>query len=306
MLLGLDASLALVVRELGGALEGLVGGEILLLTGGRILTDLLVDGFVKFLKTIAFDLGIDVLGEVLLVLLVIFLLEVLHVFGDVSSEDAFAVRIGIVFLGITVVSRESLLGVRNVQTTISGSLEGSKNAVSSGSGLAANIQKGTEGSLVVIDFLHVVGLVVVFGLDNFGIDLGVSLVDLIESKLLKETTGAKKTGAISSGVVFQTNGKSVTSELGGLSLAENAISIDQGVRDLADNLGVGETNDESVLGRLVLVLGLSTQSLTLTVVSLSFASASELDLVPREVGLGLSFLNERLELRKGNAISLAR
>jgi len=166
----------------------------------------------------------------------------------VSSEDAFAVRIGIVFLGITVVSRESLLGVRNVQTTVGGSLEGSEDAVSGGSGLAAYIQKGTEGSLVVIDFLDIVGLVVVFGLDNFGIDLGVSLVDVIKSKLLEETTGAKKTSAVSGGVVLQTNGKSVTSELGGLSLAEDAISIDQGVSDLADNLGVGETNDESVLG----------------------------------------------------------
>jgi len=305
-LLLLDTSLALVEGELGRALEGLIGGEVLLLAGGRILTDSLVDGFVKLLKTISLDIGINVGSEVLLVLLVIFLLEVFHVFAYVSSEDAFTVHVGIVFLSITVVTGESLLGVRNVKTTIRCSLKGSEDTGSSGSGSATNIEKSAEGSLLVINFLDVVGLLVPFGGNNFSVNLGVSFVDLIESNLLEETTSTEETGAVGGGVVLQTNGKSVTSELGGLSLAENAISIDQGVSDLADDLGVGKSDNKTVLGRLVLVLVLGTQSLSLAVIGLTLASASELDLITREVCLSLSLLNENLTNRKTSSVQLSK
>ncbi len=254
-----------------------------------------MDGFVKLLKTVCFNIGIDVGGEVLLVLLVIFLIEVFHVFANVSSHDALTVHVGIVLLGVTVVSGESLLRVGNVKTSISGSLKGSEDTGSGGGGLAANIEKSTEGALVVIDFLNVVGLLVVLGRDNFSVDLGVSLVELIESNLLEETAGTEKTGAVGGGVVLQTNGKSVSAELSGLSLAEDAISIDQGISDLADNLGVSETDDKTVLWRLVLVLVLGTQSLSLAVVGLTLASASELDLVSREVRLIFCSLNESLK-----------
>jgi hypothetical protein len=204
-------------------------------------------------------------------------------------------HVGVVLLGIAVVSGESLLGVGNVKTTISGSLEGSKDTSSSSGGFAANIEKSTEGALVVIDFLDVVGLLVVLGRNNFSVNFGVSFVKIVESDLFEETTGAEETGAVGGGVVLQTDRKSVTSELGGLSLAEDAISIDQGVGDLADDLGVCETHDKTVLWGLVLVLVLGTQSFSLPVVGLTLASASELDLITREVGLGFSLLNEYLK-----------
>jgi len=111
---------------------------------------------------------------------------------------------------------------------------------------------------------------------------------------LEETTGTEKTGAVGGGVVLQADGESVSVKLGGLSLTKDAITIDQSVSNLADNLGVGETDNKPVLGRLVLVLVLATQSLSSTVIGLTLASASELDLVPRKVGLGFSLLNERL------------
>ena len=150
----------------------------------------------------------------------------------------------------------------------------------------------------LIDFIDVVGLVVVFGRNNCSVNFGISLVDVIESNLLEETAGTEKTGAVGGGVVLQTNGKSVSAELSGLSLAEDAISIDQGVSDLADNLGVGETDNKTVLRRLVLVLVLGTQSLSLAVVGLTLASASELDLITREVRLTLSLLNENLKMKE--------
>jgi hypothetical protein len=45
---------------------------------------------------------------------------------------------------------------------------------------------------------------------------------------------------------------------------------------------------------LVLILVLSTQSLALTVVRLALPSASELDLIPREVGVAFSLLYKDL------------
>mmetsp|Transcript_9683 Transcript_9683/g.23693 ORF Transcript_9683/g.23693 Transcript_9683/m.23693 type:complete len:317 (+) Transcript_9683:1327-2277(+) len=292
LLLGLDSGLALVVGQLGLALEGLIGREFLLLAGGGILADLFVDGLVELLEPIAFDIVFDELGEVLLVLLVIFLLEVFHVFTDVPSEDALAVHVGVVLLGVSVVSGESLLGVGDVESTVGGALEGSEDAGSGGGGLAPDVEKGAEGALVVVDFLDVVGLLVVLGRDDFSVDLGVSLVELVESDLLEETTGAEETGAVRGGVVLQTDGEAVAVELGGLSLAEDAIAVDESVRDLADHLGVGESDDETVLWRLVLVLVLGAQPLALAVVGLTLASASELHLIPREVRLALSLLYE--------------
>jgi len=212
----------------------------------------------------------------------------------VSSENAFSVQIGVVLLGVTVVPRESLFGVRDIQTTICGSLEGSEETVSSGGGLATDIQQGTEGTLVIVHLFNVVRLLIVFGRHDLTVYLGVSLVEFIESNLLEETTGTEKTGAVGGGVVLQADGESVSVKLGGLSLTKDAITIDQSVSNLADNLGVGETDNKPVLGRLVLVLVLATQSLSSTVIGLTLASASELDLVPRKVGLGFSLLNERL------------
>ena len=295
LLLDLDGGLALVIGKLGLALERLVGGEFLLFGGRWILADLFVDGFEEFLEVVSSDIVFDVGSKVLLVLLVIFFLEVFHVFANVSAKNALAVHVGVVLLGVAVVSGESLLGVGDIESTVGGSLEGSKETVSGGGGLATNIQQGAEGALVVVDFLDVVGLVVPLGGNDFSVDLGVSLVHIIESDLLEETAGAEKTGAVGSGVVLQTDRESVAAEFGGLGLAEDAVTIDESVGDLADNLGVGETDYETVLGGLVLVLVLGTQPLALAVIGLTLASAAELDLIPRKVGLGFSLLNESLE-----------
>ena len=81
-------------------------------------------------------------------------------------------------------------------------------------------------------------------------------------------------------------------------MAQDAVTIDKRVGDLADDLGVGETNDKTVLGGLVLVLVLSTKSLALTVVGLSLTSTSELDLVSGKIRLALSNFDERLFLQK--------
>jgi len=197
------------------------------------------------------------------------------------------VHIGIVFLLITVVSGETLLGVGNVKSTIRGTLEGAEDAASGGGSTTSNIEKGTEGTLVIIYLIDVVGLLSNLSGDNLGIDLGVSLIDFIEADLLEETTGDEKSSTVSSCVVLVSTLKSVTGEFTGGGLGEDTISVNEGVDDLADDDLVGETDDETVLGGLVLVLRLAHETLALTVVGASFTATTELDLESAEVCLAL-------------------
>mmetsp|Transcript_31028 Transcript_31028/g.74978 ORF Transcript_31028/g.74978 Transcript_31028/m.74978 type:complete len:274 (-) Transcript_31028:85-906(-) len=251
-----------------------------------------MDCLVQILEGVGGDVVLDVLREMFLVLLVIFLLEVFHVFTDVSTHDAFTVHVGIVLLGVTVVARETLFGVGDIKTAIGCTLQGTEDSVSGGRWLTSNIQQTAEGTLVVIDFLYVVCLVVIFSRDDVSVDFGVTLIDIVESDLLKQTACDEEASAVSGGVVLQPDVQPVPSQFGRLGLAEDAVTIDQGVRDLADHLRVGEPDDETVLGRLVLVLVLGAQTLTLTVVGLTFTATTELDLVPRKVRLGLLDLDE--------------
>jgi hypothetical protein len=212
------------------------------------------------------------------------------------------VHVSIVFLAVTIVTRESLFRVRNIQTTVSSSLESTKDTASSSGGLAANIQETTEGTLVLINFIDIVLLLVVFRGNDFSVNFSVSLINIVQANLLQKTTSTEKTGAVSSGVVLQTDSKSVTAQLGGGGLGKDAITIDKRVGNLADNLAVGETNDKTVLWGLVLVLGLAYETLALTVVRLTLTTTTKLDLVARKVRLGLLNSDENLLLREGESL----
>mmetsp|Transcript_6418 Transcript_6418/g.11733 ORF Transcript_6418/g.11733 Transcript_6418/m.11733 type:complete len:276 (-) Transcript_6418:104-931(-) len=257
ILLGLDISLPLRQGLLDLALEALVRGEGLLLTGAGILTDLLVNTLVKLLQTIGLNILGKVRGELLLVLGVIFLLEVLHVLTNVSTEDALTVHVRVVLLGVTVVTRESLLGMGDVKSTIGGALQGTEDTASSGGGLASNIEKSTEGTLVLIDLINVVCGLTDRGRDDISIDLVITLVNIIQTNLLEETTSAQQSSAVGGGVVLKTDLQSVTGEFVRAGRRKDTVTIDQGVHDLADHLTVGETHDDTVLGGLVLILGLA-------------------------------------------------
>jgi hypothetical protein len=202
------------------------------------------------------------------------------------------VHISIVLLGVTVVSRETLLRVRNIKSTIGGALQGTKDTATSGGGLYTNIQKSTEGTLVLIDLINVVSSLTNSGRDDVAINLIITFVHIIQSNLLEETTSAQKSSTVSGSVVLKTDTQSVTGELVGTGRGQDTVTIDERVGNLADNLTVGETNDETVLGRLVLVLGLAAETLALTVVGTSLAATTELDLVALVVRLGLLDLNE--------------
>jgi hypothetical protein len=77
-------------------------------------------------------------------------------------------------------------------------------------------------------------------------------------------------------------------------LGKDTVSINERVGNLADYISVGETNNKTVLGRLVFVLGLAAQTFTLTVIGTSLTTTTELNLVAAEVGLALLYLCESL------------
>jgi len=197
------------------------------------------------------------------------------------------VHIGIVLLRITIISRETLLRMGDIKSSISGSLKGTEDTASGGGGTTSYIKKGTERTLVLINLINIVSLLSDLTGDNFSINLGVSLVYLIETDLLQKTTSDKKSGTVSSGVVLKSTFKSVTSKFLGSGLGKDTISINEGVYNLADDLGVGETYYKTVLGGLVLVLSLTYKTLTLTVVGTSLTTTTELNLETAEISLAL-------------------
>lgn len=71
----------------------------------------------------------------------------------------------------------------------------------------------------------------------------------------------------------------------GIGSHEDLVAADLRTHDLGNDVAVGESDDEAVLGRIVLVLGLGGQALAGVVVGLALAAALVLDLVPPETGL---------------------
>jgi hypothetical protein len=79
----------------------------------------------------------------------------------------------------------------------------------------------------------------------------------------------KKTRERTSSVVGKTKLDTILGELVRVGGGKNNITSDLGVDDLGNNVGVGETDDESVLGRVVLVLILDDKALAGIEISLT-------------------------------------
>jgi hypothetical protein len=219
-----------------------------------------------------------------------------------SSEDTFAVHIGIVLLGITIVARESLFGVRDVQTSVGSTFECAKDTASGGGGFASYVKEGAEGALVLVDFVYKVGGFTHFGFDNISINFGVAFVHIVKANLLEETTSTEESGAVGGGVVLKTDLESVAGELVRTGRGQDAISIDERVDNLANDLLVGETNDEAVFGRLVFVLGLAAETLALTVVGAAFATTAKFDLEAFVVRFGLGYFDKHLRMKEESCL----
>lgn len=81
------------------------------------------------------------------------------------------------------------------------------------------------------------------------------------------------------------NSVAIRFEFVSISSRHNTIAANGGVDDLCNDVLVGEANNKTVFWCVVLVLVLDGQCTTSSIVSLSFAAPSELDLESFEVGL---------------------
>jgi hypothetical protein len=174
--------------------------------------------------------------------------------------------------------------VRDDDTTVESTLHGTKDTGTSAGTDETNIKKSTERTTLVELLEAVEG-----GASGLS-DTGIELVDV---DLLGSTTGNEETSGIGSSVVGEAELDAIAGELVGVGSDKDVIAVDAGVDDLADDVAVGETDNKTVLGRVVLVLVLSDELATLTVVSLALTTTTEGGLVALEVSLVLLDLLER-------------
>ena len=188
--------------------------------------------------------------------------------------------------------------VGDVETGISGTLEDTEDSGTSGGSGQTSVQVASEGSL-----LAGVSLLV----ELVSVDLDLTLVHGVKTELLEDSSADQETDGVGSGVVGQTDGDAVSWEFVGIGGGDDDVSLEPSVGDLRDDvlkvglkMGkerlvdylVGDSDDKSVLGGVVLVLVLDTESLSGEVVGLSLSSSLELGLVSLEVGLVLLDLDE--------------
>ena len=280
----LDSSLSLLVGESVVSKPLLLGVRKVFTLGDDLsnwLVGLLLNLSIWVLIDGSVDLLVDILaglslvgGEALLPLRELglelgwsLLLELIHVVGNMNTEDVISVDLGVeVILGLlfltsgltslvddlldltSVETWESLGSVWDVDTSITGTLKSSeKSGTGSGSG-SSNIEVSLEWSLI---------LAVVLNVEVLTIDLVVNGVHGIELDLLQQSSGNEETGAISSGVVGKTGGQTMMLEFSRIGSAHNSISGHGGVDDLGNNSSVGSSNNKSVFLGVILILVLA-------------------------------------------------
>lgn len=242
--------------------------HVVLLGGRRISTDGLVGVGVDVLHHITGDTSLNVARELLLVGFRILLLEGVHVITDSLTEDLITVSLSIIGLLLTVVTEEASVLVGDINTTIVAALEDSEHT-STGSGSAeTHIEVAAERTLLT-EFSNVVSLLLTFAGLDFTVNLLVALVHLSHTELGQKTSGAEETSAVSSSVVGETELDTITRKFSRGGVADDTITNDFSRNDLSNDLVVGNTGNKSVLGGVVLVLGLDNESLTSIVISLT-------------------------------------
>ena len=243
---------------------------------------------VQLLKTVSLDVVIDVAAELRLVALLVVVGESLHVLSDVTTEDVLAEGLGVELLAFHVVSGEAVLGVGDEDTAVGAALHGTEDTGTGGGAGETDIQEDLEWAALLA--VNLGGL----GEGELTVSLLYTNEVLVKLELLEDTAGKEKTGGVGGGPVGKTVGDAVSLELVGtglllveclqkrsrrdvLSSHEDLVTANLGVDDLADDVLVGETDDEAVLGRIVLVLGLGDQPLAGVVVGCRLSEKSRLE-----------------------------
>lgn len=248
---------------------------------------------VQVLEVTSINLVVNVLGELGLVALLVVVGKTLHVLSDVTGSDVLAESLSIELLGLNVVTGETVLGVRDEETTVGGTLQGTEDTGTGGGTDKTDIEEDLEGAAGTLVGLSSLGQGV------FTVSLLNTLEGVVELELLEETASEKETSGVGSGPVGQTVLDSIALQFVGVSGGDNLVTGDFGVDNLGDDVAVGEadlqmletiscmsselpTYDKTVLASRVLVLGLGDQALTGVVVGLSLTTTAVLGLVATE------------------------
>lgn len=238
-----------------------------------VLTDSLVRLLVELLEPIRLDLIVDVALELALVALLVVICQSLHVLRYVTAEDVLAKGLRIQLLALHVVAWEALLGVWDVEAAIRGSLQGAEDTGTGAGPSKTHIEEALEWATL---FTLVLGRL---GHGELAIWLLDTLEGLVELEFVEGAAGDQETGAVCGSPVGEAMLDAVAPELMGVRGYENLVAGELRGDDLADDVLVGEANDEAVLWCVVLVLGLGDELLAGEVVGLTRSATLLLHLV---------------------------
>ncbi len=128
----------------------------------------------------------------------------------------------------------------DVQTTIESTLERAEDASAGRSGLETNIKAHLESALLALDILSE---------EILTIDLLLTLINLIEAEQLEGAASEEQASSIASGPILKTEAawETVVHKLLGSSLRKNLVSLDGGIRDLGQNIPVGDADNHAIL-----------------------------------------------------------
>jgi hypothetical protein len=101
---------------------------------------------------------------------------------------------------------------------------------------------------------------------------------VVHIKLVQCTACDEETCSVGRSPVGEAIADSVALEFMGIGSAEDFVATKLRSDNLADDVSVGESNDKTIFGRVVFVLGLSNEAFASVVVSLACSSALVLGL----------------------------
>jgi len=195
----------------------------------------------------------------------------------VSTEDVLAQGLGVQLLGLHVVTGEAILRVRDEDAAIRSALHHAEHARAGGGTGQADVKKTFEGAtLLAVDFGSFRQLVLAISFDD-------ALELLIQLQLLQGAACKEESGGVCRGPVGEAMLDAVGFELVGVGSSEDLVAGDLGGDDLADDVAVGEANNKTILGCVVLVLGLGDEALASVVVGLTRPASLVLRLEATEV-----------------------
>jgi len=243
-----------------------------------VSSDGIVGFFVHSFQRFTIDTVFDVLAELFSVSFFVITFQFFHVFSDVTTEDVFAVGFGVEVVLFVVVAWESFGGVWDIETTVDGSFQSTKNFVSGGGSGETGIEEASEWTWTFFIWFDVVFITINFSLTD---------VSFVELHFGEKSSSEEKTGAVVGGVVGETDFDTEFWEFVSVSGADDNITAHSWVSNLADNISVGGSNDQSVFWGVEFVLVLGAETFSGLVIGFTDLSPLEFWLEPFEVSLVL-------------------